>query len=124
MSDLVSDFQTLQYHIAAAPIDPPDPLDYHTEGWAAMRQCRIDGQYILNVAADTRVPQVQGNNHDEQAKAEWQLYDFWDPFNGMGKEADTVTAFTWMHMREGIKLRRYFYDKVLVSDGVDTEILC
>ncbi len=45
--------------------------DYYTEGWAALRQCAIDGQRILNVGADTRVPSVQGGP-EEQAKAELQ----------------------------------------------------
>lgn len=45
------------------------PDDYYTEGWAALRQCSLDGQHILECAADTTVPSAQGGE-DEQAKAE------------------------------------------------------
>ncbi|TVY78419.1 hypothetical protein LSUE1_G003706 [Lachnellula suecica] len=69
VADLLSDFRTLQYYIAEAPVDPQDLEDYYTEGWAAMRQCSIDGQHILNCAAETRVPRVRGGP-EEQAKAE------------------------------------------------------
>ncbi|KAK0116937.1 hypothetical protein ONS96_012782 [Cadophora gregata f. sp. sojae] len=71
VADLLSDFRTLQYYIAAAPLDPEDPDDYYTEGYAALRQCSIDGQHILNCAAETRVPRVRGGP-EEQAKAELQ----------------------------------------------------
>ncbi|KAH6722227.1 hypothetical protein DL95DRAFT_379399 [Leptodontidium sp. 2 PMI_412] len=71
VADLLSDFRTLQYYIAAAPVDPEDQDDYYTEGWAALRQCSIDGQHILNCAAETRVPRVRGGP-EEQAKAELQ----------------------------------------------------
>jgi hypothetical protein len=73
VADLLSDFRTLQYYIAAAPVDPQDQDDYYTEGWAALRQCSIDGQHILNCAAETRVPRVRGGP-EEQAKAELQQY--------------------------------------------------
>jgi hypothetical protein len=43
--------------------------DYYTEGWAALRQCAIDGQHILNCAADISIPQASGGP-EEQAKAE------------------------------------------------------
>jgi hypothetical protein len=71
VADLLSDFRTLQYWIAAAPVDPEDQDDYYTEGWAALRQCSIDGQHILNCAAETRVPRVRGGP-EEQEKAELQ----------------------------------------------------
>ena len=71
VADLLSDFRTLQYYIAAAPTEPQDQDDYYTEGWAALRQCSIDGQHILNCAAETRVPRVRGGP-EEQAKAELQ----------------------------------------------------
>jgi hypothetical protein len=71
VADLLSDFRTLQYYIAAAPVDPQDQDDYYTEGWAALRQCSIDGQHILNCAAETRVPRVRGGP-EEQEKAELQ----------------------------------------------------
>jgi hypothetical protein len=71
VADLLSDFRNLQYYIAATPVDPPRQEDYYTEGWAALRQCSIDGQHILNCAADTRVPSVRGGP-EEQEKAELQ----------------------------------------------------
>jgi len=69
VADLLSDFRNLQYYIASAPVDPPIMDDYYTEGWAALRQCSLDGQHILNCAAETRVPRVRGGP-EEQAKAE------------------------------------------------------
>ncbi|KAI1400069.1 hypothetical protein F4819DRAFT_387943 [Hypoxylon fuscum] len=68
VADVLSDFRTLQYYIAAAPADPPNTDDYYTEGWAALRQCALDGQHILNCAADVTVP--RGNGEAEQSKAE------------------------------------------------------
>ncbi|KAK4249114.1 hypothetical protein C7999DRAFT_39812 [Corynascus novoguineensis] len=69
VAELLSDFRTLQYYIAAAPCNPPDMDDYYTEGWAALRQCALDGQHILNCAADVTVPCASGGP-DEQTKAE------------------------------------------------------
>jgi hypothetical protein len=69
VAEILSDFRTLQYYIAAAPVDPPNMDDYYTEGWAALRQCSIDGQHILNCAADTSVPIARGGP-EEQTKAE------------------------------------------------------
>ena len=66
---MLSDFRTLQYYIAAAPVNPDNMDDYYTEGWAALRQCALDGQHILNCGADITVPQSNGHP-DEQAKAE------------------------------------------------------
>ncbi|KAK1654146.1 hypothetical protein BDP81DRAFT_78712 [Colletotrichum phormii] len=69
VAEVLSDFRTLQYYIAAAPTDPNNMEDYYTEGWAALRQCSLDGQHILNCAADTSVPQASGGTL-EQEKAE------------------------------------------------------
>ncbi|AEO57105.1 hypothetical protein MYCTH_2117668 [Thermothelomyces thermophilus ATCC 42464] len=69
VAELLSDFRTLQYYIAAAPCNPPNMDDYYTEGWAELRQCAIDGQHILNCAADITVPRANGGP-EEQAKAE------------------------------------------------------
>jgi hypothetical protein len=69
VAELLSDFRTLQYYIAAAPCNPTDMDDYYTEGWAALRQCALDGQHILNCAADVTVPRATGGP-DEQVKAE------------------------------------------------------
>ncbi|EMR64061.1 hypothetical protein MGN70_007661 [Eutypa lata] len=71
VADVLSDFRNLQYYIAAAPVDPTNPDDYYTEGWAALRQCALDGQHILNCSADVTVPQTIGGE-EEQAKAELQ----------------------------------------------------
>ncbi|KAL7623247.1 hypothetical protein AAE478_006928 [Parahypoxylon ruwenzoriense] len=69
VAETLSDFRTLQYYIAAAPVDPPNTDDYYTEGWAALRQCTIDGQHILNCAADVTVPRASGGEAEQQ-KAE------------------------------------------------------
>lgn len=68
VAQILDDFRTLQYYIAAAPVEPTNAEDYYTEGWAALRQCSIDGQNILECAADTSVPNASG--HEEQEKAE------------------------------------------------------
>lgn len=73
VADLLSDFRNLQLYIAEVPVDPENQDDYYTEGWAALRQCSIDGQHILNCAAETRVPRVRGGP-EEQDKAELQQY--------------------------------------------------
>jgi hypothetical protein len=55
--------------------------DYYTEGWAALRQCSLDGQHILNCSADVSVPQTSGGE-EEQAKAELkQCVSLADPFS-------------------------------------------
>ncbi|KAF5572504.1 uncharacterized protein FTJAE_1432 [Fusarium tjaetaba] len=69
VAEVLSDFRTLQYYIAAAPVDPEDTADYYTEGWAALRQCALDGQHILECGADTSVPTPPGGEQ-EQVKAE------------------------------------------------------
>jgi hypothetical protein len=70
VADLLADFRALQYSIASAPTDCPHQDDYYTEGWAALRQCALDGQRILNVATDTHVP--RGRTADEQDRVELQ----------------------------------------------------
>ncbi len=72
VAELLADFTNLQHYIAAAPTNCTHPDDYYTEGWAALRQCALDGQHILDVAADTHVP--RGRTADEQNKAELQQY--------------------------------------------------
>lgn len=69
VAEILSDFQNIQYYIAAAPVDPLNMDDYYTEGWATLRQCNLDGQRILNCGADTSIPETSGGP-DEQAKAE------------------------------------------------------
>lgn len=73
VAEVLDDFRRLQYYISAGPVEPENDEDYYTEGWAALRQCTVDGQYILDVAADTRVPAAQGGE-EEQTKAELQQY--------------------------------------------------
>lgn len=73
VAEILDDFRTLQYHIAAAPTEPPNTDDHYTEGWAALRQCAIDGQHILECAADTSVPSPDGGE-EEQMKAELKQY--------------------------------------------------
>ncbi|KAI8625711.1 hypothetical protein F5Y19DRAFT_479278 [Xylariaceae sp. FL1651] len=69
VADVLADFRNLQYYIAAAPTEPLHSEDYHTEGWAALRQCAMDGQHILNCAADVTVLQARGGE-EEQVKTE------------------------------------------------------
>jgi hypothetical protein len=71
VAGLLSDFRNLQYYIAEAPTDPVSQDDYYTEGWSTLRQCAIDGQYILNVGQDMNIPRVRGGPA-EQEKAELQ----------------------------------------------------
>ncbi|KAJ4423675.1 hypothetical protein N0V82_001698 [Gnomoniopsis sp. IMI 355080] len=72
VAEVLADFQSIQYYIASAPVDPANMDDYYTEGWSTLRQCNLDGQRILNCGADTRVPETSGGP-DEQAKAELKL---------------------------------------------------
>jgi len=69
VAEILDEFRTLQYYIAAAPTEPSNSEDHYTEGWAALRQCAIDGQHILECAADTSVP-TPGGGEEEQRKAE------------------------------------------------------
>ena len=73
VAEVLADFRNLQYYIAAAPANPTNVDDYYTEGWAALRQCALDGQHILNCSADVSVPEP-GGGEEEQAKAELQQY--------------------------------------------------
>lgn len=68
VAEVLEDFRVVQYYIAAVPADPENPEDYGLDGYAALRQCAIDGQHILNCAADTSVPSA--SNEEEQMKAE------------------------------------------------------
>ena len=71
MAELLEDFRLLQYYITAVPVDPVNFEDYFTEGWAALRQCAIDGHHIVYCAADCTV--TQGTDGEaEQDKAELQ----------------------------------------------------
>ncbi|KXJ91096.1 hypothetical protein Micbo1qcDRAFT_195898 [Microdochium bolleyi] len=65
VAEILSDFRTLQYYIAAAPVNPDNQADYWTDGWALLRQCAIDGQHILNCAADVSVPQTIGGEAEQ-----------------------------------------------------------
>ena len=106
VAEVLSDFRTLQYYIAAGPVEPENEEDYYTEGWALLRQCTVDGQYILDVAADTRVPSAQGGE-EEQAKAELQQCVFLDGFVRNGAELTRSTGSCLMLMRDGTRGKRY-----------------
>lgn len=69
VAELLTDFQSLQRHIATAPAEPANLDDYYTEGWAALHECAANGRHILECAADTTVPVAQGGAQ-EQTKAE------------------------------------------------------
>ncbi|TWU76957.1 hypothetical protein ED733_007216 [Metarhizium rileyi] len=69
VAEILDDFRTLQYYISDAPSRPKNAEDYGTEGWTALRQCKVDGHHILECAADTRVPVAQGGQ-EEQTKAQ------------------------------------------------------
>ncbi|KAI1806049.1 hypothetical protein F4811DRAFT_512583 [Daldinia bambusicola] len=69
VAELLEEFRALQCCIADVSVNPPFESDYHTEGWAALRQCALDGQHILNCAADVTVPRARGGEL-EQKKAE------------------------------------------------------
>lgn len=69
VAELLCDFTELQYIITSVPVDPDNSEEYYTEGWAAMRQCMLDGQHILDTGADTTVPGASGGSA-EQEKAE------------------------------------------------------
>lgn len=58
LAEVFADFRTLQYLIASSSDKPENDEDYDTEGWAVLRQCTIDLQYIVDVAADA-VPATQ-----------------------------------------------------------------
>ena len=68
VAEVLEDFRVVQYYIAAVPADPENAEDYYLDGYAALRQCAIDGQHILNCAADTSVPSA--SSEEEQMKAE------------------------------------------------------
>ncbi|KAI0017470.1 hypothetical protein F4780DRAFT_594065 [Xylariomycetidae sp. FL0641] len=91
VAEVLSDFRTLQYYIAAAPTEPANIGDYQTEGWAALRQCALDGQHILNCAADVTVPSP-GGGEEEQVKAELKLV--------------LLDAFARRHVAQKIYLRQ------------------
>ena len=68
VAEVLEDFRVVQYYIAAVPSEPEHPEDYYLDGYAVLRQCAIDGQHILNCAADTSVPSA--SSEEEQMKAE------------------------------------------------------
>ncbi|KAK0726950.1 hypothetical protein B0T26DRAFT_737784 [Lasiosphaeria miniovina] len=106
VAEVLSDFRTLQYFIAAAPVNPNDMDDYYTEGWAALRQCALDGQHILNCAADITVPRTTGGP-EEQAKAELkQVYldAYARRHEGQKIYLRQAAAQRWIEWREQILL--------------------
>ncbi|ELR02821.1 hypothetical protein VC83_08281 [Pseudogymnoascus destructans] len=106
VADLLSDFRALQHSIASVSSDPPHPDDFYTEGYAALRQCSMDGQHVLNVAADTRVPTGRGGQA-EQEKAELRQVML-DSFSRR-HEAQKIcmrqsAAMRWVAWRDGVLL--------------------
>ncbi|KAI1762892.1 hypothetical protein GGR53DRAFT_398819 [Hypoxylon sp. FL1150] len=104
VAEVLSDFRTLQYYIAAAPVDPPNTDDYYTEGWAALRQCSIDGQHILNCAADVTVPRASGGE-EEQSKAELKqilLDSYSRRHEGQKIYLRQAAAQRWIEYREAV----------------------
>ncbi|KFY13880.1 hypothetical protein V492_03003 [Pseudogymnoascus sp. VKM F-4246] len=104
VADLLSDFRSLQHSIASVSCDPPHPDDFYTEGYAALRQCSVDGQHVLNVAADTRVPTGRGGQA-EQEKAELTQV-LLDSFSRR-HEAQKIcmrqsAAMRWVALRDGV----------------------
>ncbi|KAK0755034.1 hypothetical protein B0T18DRAFT_425324 [Schizothecium vesticola] len=74
VAELLCDFYGLQYIITSVPVDPDNSEDYLTEGWAAMRQCMIDGQRILDTGADTSVPGASGGSAEQEKAVLKQCY--------------------------------------------------
>ncbi|KAI0142512.1 hypothetical protein F4776DRAFT_612325 [Hypoxylon sp. NC0597] len=104
IAEILSDFRNLQYYIATAPVDPPNTDDYYTEGWAALRQCSIDGHHILNVAADITVPQT-GGGEAEQARAELKqvlLDSYARRHEGQKIYLRQAAAQRWIEYRESV----------------------
>ncbi|KAI2625745.1 hypothetical protein GGR54DRAFT_512698 [Hypoxylon sp. NC1633] len=104
VAEILSDFRTLQYYIAAAPADPPNTDDYYTEGWSELRQCAMAGQHILNCAADVSVPQASGGEA-EQAKAELKqilLDAFSRRHEGQKIYLRQAAAQRWVEYRESV----------------------
>ncbi|KAI2606508.1 uncharacterized protein GGS25DRAFT_393887 [Hypoxylon fragiforme] len=104
VSQVLAEFHSLQHCIADVPADPINAEEYYTEGWAALRQCAIDGQHILNCAADVTVPQAQGGEL-EQAKAELKqiLLDAYSRRHVARKIYHRQAAATrWVEYRENV----------------------
>ena len=149
MAEVLADFRTLQYYIAAAPAEPENAEDYYTEGWAALRQCAIDGHYILECAADTRVPVTHGGEQ-EQTKAElkqcvvssppqapmmdeaYRLGTLIGRATGIASSSETSrliarcplprqTGFCWTLFRDDTKPRKFTCGKALRNAGSSIE---
>ncbi|KAI8627693.1 hypothetical protein F5Y19DRAFT_440812 [Xylariaceae sp. FL1651] len=61
IAELLSDFRTLQYYIAAVQVEPTPGL-YNAAAWAILRQCAIDGQHIV------QCPSFEVDNMDTELK--------------------------------------------------------
>ncbi|CAI6086178.1 unnamed protein product [Clonostachys chloroleuca] len=111
VAEILDDFRTLQYYIAAAPTSPINSEDHYTEGWAALRQCAIDGQHILECAADTSVPNASGGE-EEQRRAELKQYAISHPhlaifsFRRAAKIRVYLDAYARRHEGQKIYLRQ------------------
>lgn len=119
MAEVLDDFRTLQYYISAIPTEPEHQDDYYTEGWAALRQCALDGQYVLDFAADTSVPEAQGGE-DEQEKAELKQWVNMLRCARMGLTMPPSESCSTV-MPEDMRLRRSSCDRERPSDGSSSE---
>lgn len=104
VADLLSDFRSLQHSIASISSSPPHPDDHYTEGYAALRQCSIDGQHILNVAAETRVPSSRGGPlEQEKAELTQVLLDSYSRRHDAQKiRLRQGAVVRWLGWREGV----------------------
>jgi len=59
ISEVFSDFISLQHLIASAPIEPSPSETCYPKGWLVLRQSLLDGRHVLECAADTTVPSEQ-----------------------------------------------------------------
>lgn len=130
MAEVLSDFQSIQYYIAAAPVDPSNMDDYYTEGWATLRQCNLDGQRILNCGADTAVPEASGP--EEQARAELKQSVLFSSSLEMRKQqegtdvanpSDGPGSFSTPTL-DATRLRKSTFGRLLRSAGSSTARRC
>ncbi|OBT96944.1 hypothetical protein VE01_05574 [Pseudogymnoascus verrucosus] len=107
VADLLSDFRALQYSIVSVTCDSPRPDGFYTEGYAALRQCSVDGQHVLNVAADTRVPTGRsGPAEQEKAELTQVLLDSFSRRHEAQKICMRQSAaMRWVAWRDSVLLR-------------------
>ena len=72
ISEVFSDFISLQHLIASAPIEPSPSETCYPKGWLVLRQSLLDGRHVLECAADTTVPSEQ--NKEDLKRVELRRY--------------------------------------------------